>query len=137
MSIEANKKIAMRMSDEAVNQRKMETADELISKDYRYYGPGGMELEGTEGFKQMIGGFRNAFPDLHSEIKNLTAEGDYVLMHYTFVGTHQADFMGIPATGKKIDIWGFILRRINDGQIVEDRDMYDAPTFMKQLGVSQ
>ena len=44
-------------------------------------------------------------------------------MRYTLAGTHKGNFMGMPATGKQINIWGIIVRRIENGQIVEDWDI--------------
>ena len=133
-TLENNKKIAMRMSNEVVNQGKMEVADELLAKDYIYHGPGAFTVEKPEGYKQMMSSFRATFPDLKSEVPIITADGDYVTMYYTMVGTHTgADYQGIPISGNKMNIWGIILRRIENGQIVEDWDMYDTTTFIGQL----
>ena len=56
---------------------------------------------GLEGMKEMFHMFFNAFPDIHIEVEDLIAEGDTVVMRATTTGTHQGDFMGIPATGKR------------------------------------
>lgn len=135
MSAQTNRALAQRMSDEVVNNGRWETVDEIIADDYVYHGPGGLQLQGRDGFRQMLGAFRDAFPDLASELPGIAAEGDLVTLHYTFKGTHTGEFMGIAPTNKKIDLHGLILRRFKDGQIIEDWDMYDYPTFMKQLGV--
>jgi predicted SnoaL-like aldol condensation-catalyzing enzyme len=37
--------------------------------------------DGIEGFKKFIGFLREKFPDSHSEIKKVFADGDYVILH--------------------------------------------------------
>lgn len=136
MPTEENKKIAHRIREEIVNQGKMEVADELIADNYVWHGPGGLTANGPEGFKNVISGFRSAFPDLKIIVNEELAEGDFVVFHYTTTGTHKGEFSGIPPTGKQVKFSGIILRRIVDGKLLEDWDMYDSPTFMKQLGVA-
>jgi predicted ester cyclase len=44
----------------------------------------------------------SAFPDQECTIEDIIAEGDNVMARLIIRGTHQGEFMGIPATGKKI-----------------------------------
>ncbi len=43
------------------------------------HGPGGLELNGVEAWKELIAGYGAAFPDLHFTIEDLIAEGDNVV----------------------------------------------------------
>ena len=135
MCSKTNRAVALRMSDEVVNQRRMEVVDQLLADNYIYHGTDGLTMEGREGFKQMISAFQAGFPDLKSDLLQVSASDDLVTLLYTFEGTNTESFMGMPVTGKKIKIQGIILRRFENGKIVEDWDMYDYPTFMKQLGI--
>jgi predicted ester cyclase len=84
--------------------------------------------------KQLFGMLRGAFPDLHAEIQDQTADGDKVWTRKTFKGTHRGDFMGIPPTGKEV-AWDVIdIVRMRDGQFIEHWNVVDAMGLMAQLG---
>ena len=47
---------------------------------------------------------RAAFPDLRFDVEELLPSGDKVVVRARFRGTHQGEFMGMPATGKAVDV---------------------------------
>ena len=65
----------------------------------------------------------------------MIAEGDRVAVRFRFEGTHQGDFMGIPATGKKISYAGVQMLTIVDGVCRENWALDDNLSFMTQLGM--
>jgi steroid delta-isomerase-like uncharacterized protein len=77
---------------------------------------------------------RAAFPDGRVTIEDMIAEGDKVVTRYNSRGTHKGDFMGIPATGKKVAVTGIVISRIAKGKIAEEWEEFDALGFMVQLG---
>jgi predicted ester cyclase len=79
--------------------------------------------------------FYSAYPDLHTTIEDMIAEGDKVVTRLTFGGTHQGTFQGIPPTGKQVTITGIQILRIADSKLVEHRSEFDALGMMQQLGV--
>jgi predicted ester cyclase len=84
--------------------------------------------------KQLMPAWYTAFPDGHAALEDLIAEGDKVVWRYTFRGTHQGEFMGVPATGKVVTYTGIIISRIAGGKFVEDWESFDALGLMQQLG---
>ncbi|MEZ4619865.1 MAG: ester cyclase [Caldilineaceae bacterium] len=66
---------------------------------------------------------------------DLLAEADKVVVRFRVRGTHEGDFMGIPATGKAVDVPGIIIYRVADQKIVEHWMQFDALTLMQQLGI--
>ena len=68
-------------------------------------------------------------------MKEIFASGDKLTKYWQFKGTHTGDFMGIPATGKTINVEGCTIARMVNGKIVEERDFMDNMDFMKQLGL--
>ena len=76
-----------------------------------------------------------AFPDLHSTVEYLIAEGDMVVSRFTMRGTHQGEFIGIPPTGKQVKVTGMVIHRFADGKIVEYWVKWDVLGMMQQLGV--
>ncbi len=56
---------------------------------------------GSEGLLKFVRAFRAAFPDLHWTIEDVITNDDKVVWRVVATGTQQAEFMGIPATGKR------------------------------------
>lgn len=135
MSAEENKAKVRRIVEEVYNKGNLDVVDEILASDYIYHGPGGQEVRGPEGMKQMMGMFRSAFPDLYIITEDLVAEGDKVVQRYTVRGTHKGDLMGIAPTGKQVTITGMIMLRFAGGRIAEGWENYDELGMMQQLGV--
>ncbi|RIK44574.1 MAG: ester cyclase [Chloroflexi bacterium] len=88
-----------------------------------------------DALRQHIAGAEAAFPHYEMIVDDLIAEGDKVVVRFTMRATHQGDFMGIPATGKQVNMPGIIIYHIADHKIVEHWMQFDAMTLMQQLGV--
>jgi predicted ester cyclase len=61
--------------------------------------------------------------------------GDRIIAWLTVTGTHKGEFQGIQATGNKVEINGFDMFRIQDGEIVEEREEIDMLSLYQQLGM--
>jgi len=77
---------------------------------------------------------RTAFPDRVDVIEEVIAEGDRVGLLFRVTGTHTGEFFGIPATGRKVDVYEIAMLRIVNGQMVEGWFMMDETALLKQLG---
>ncbi len=124
-----------RVIEECFNQGNLATAEELIATDMVDHNPPPGIPQGLQGFKQMVTMFRSAFPDMHGQIEDVIAEGDKVVGRITFHGTHQGDFMGLPATGKRVSINEIHILRIANGKAVEHWGVEDNLGMMQQLGI--
>lgn len=93
-------------------------------------------LEPTkEGVKQFFRMYRAAFPDLRMEAQDILVSGDKVVARVRGTGTHQGEFMGMPATGKSVDVQLIdIIRFGDDGLAREHWGVFDALAMMQQLG---
>ena len=93
-------------------------------------------LEPTkEGVKQFFHMYRAAFPDLRMEPQDVLASGDKVVARARATGTNQGEFMGMPATGKSVDVQLIdIIRFGDDGLAREHWGVVDALGMMQQLG---
>ena len=117
-----------------VSEGNLGVVDELVADDFVEHEefPG---LEPTkEGVKQFFAMFRSAFPDLRMEAHEIVAESDLLCTRGTMSGTHKGEFMGMPPSGKHIEIEGFDMVRIRDDQVTEHWGLMDAMTMMQQLG---
>ena len=132
MSIEENKAIVRAFFAQAATGAQDDT---LIADDLIYHGPAMLgEVRGREGFKQLLAGFRAAFPNFETELKTLVAEGDVVAVWHTHRGRHAGAFAGVPPTNRMVEIDGLELLRVRDGQIAEFWHMDDFLGMMQQIG---
>lgn len=131
---EQNKAIERRLAAGFWNQRDVKVFDEVFADRFIDHTPM-PGSEGTkEGFKQVALALQAAFPDGHTTLHDLVAEGDKVVVSWTYGGIHRGPLMGIPATGKSITMAGISIDRIVNGQIVERWSQVDSLGMMKQLG---
>ena len=77
----------------------------------------------------------SAFPDCRITIEDLIACEDKIVALLTFSGTHQGEFRGIPATGRKFSVASINIGRFKDGKLVESWGNSDALGAMQQIGV--
>ena len=119
---------------ELINQRKLDAAFEFYAEDYIYHGPGGQELRGRDGIRGLWEVFLKAFPDLTSTVDDVISQGDKLVLRWTVQGTHTGEFLGIPASNKKISLPITEIFRIANGQLVEAWDQYDRMHLMQQIG---
>jgi len=134
---EENKAIVRRFFEEFVTNGDLSVADELLAKDFVDHNPAGPNQgPGLEGTKQLFAVRRLAFPDAVATVEDQISEGDKVVSRLTITGTHQGEFMGIPATGKSFSMGAIALFRIEDGKIVERWGESDNIGMMQQLGLA-
>lgn len=135
MSVEQNKEVERRVIEEVFNKRSLAITPELIANEYVYHGPGGMELKGPEGFRQLVSMNVEAFPDLLLTIEDMVGEGDKVVVRFVGHGTHKGELMGMPPTGKQVMGTGIVIARLSGGKAVEAWENYDQLSMLQQLGL--
>jgi len=135
MTIEKNKTvIRSKHLGEIFHKGNLAVVDEIIHPEYIYHDPMGV-FKGPEGFKQMVTQARTAFPDIHYDIVDMFGEGDKLAVHYRMTGTFKGDLMGIPPTGKKVDMEQAFLYRFKDGKEIEALPFSDSLTMFQQMGI--
>jgi len=72
--------------------------------------------------------------DWRVEVDEVIAEGDRVMLRWTFHGTQQGEYLGYPATGRQVSHTGINIFRIENGKIAEMWDLYDRLWLWQQLG---
>jgi len=134
--MERNKDLVRRDNEEVWNKGNLEIMDELYSADFvRHFLPNGSETKGLEELRDHIRNHRKAFPDWTEEIKQIVAEGDLVVTHFSSTGTNTGSFLGNSPTGKKIRIDEMSIVRIANGKIVEQWLLPDLLSLNQQLGL--
>lgn len=134
MSTEENKAIARRWI-EGVNQHDVAIWDEVCAADCVFHDPPPNEATPADYKTGVSGGWLAAFPDWQLTIDDEIAAGDKVVQRFTGSGTHQGEFMGKPATGKRVTGTAIVIYRIADGKIAETWGLFDYLGCYQQLGV--
>lgn len=106
---EANKQTVTAFYEQAINQKDFTAASKYLGSHYTQHNP--LVADGPEGLKGIIEYLRINFPNSHSEIKKVFADGDYVILH-----VHSVREPG--DRGRAI----FDLFKLENGKIVEHWD---------------
>jgi len=122
MTTETNKAIVRRYIEDVINGGNLDLIDTLFAPEMR---------EAVRGFATAAD---ESFPDRREELRDVVAEGDIVMAHWIFRGTHRGLFYGIPATGRQIEINGFAIYYFKNGQIMADSMCMDWLDAVEQLG---
>jgi steroid delta-isomerase-like uncharacterized protein len=124
-SAEESKAIVLRFFEEAINGHDVPALDRFCSEEYVWHGAEDEseelpEVRGLPEFKKLVQAFLTAFPDFHTDIRDVVADHDRVAVRYVEGGTHASDFIGVTASHKRV-IWpGIGIFRVEDGKIAEE-----------------
>jgi steroid delta-isomerase-like uncharacterized protein len=131
---EENKEIVRRLGSEGFAQGNEAVLDELLAEDYVDHGaPPGVE-PGREGAKAFVKQLQAAFSDIEQSVDDLVAEGDKVAARWTFSANHTGEFIGVPASNKRITVTGIEIDRIEGGRVAEAWSQVDITAFLMQAG---
>ena len=128
-----NEALARRFFEEFCNGRDEAVADQIIAADYISHGPQAPPAEGPGGVKTRVAVYQDAL-DGHWDVQEIHSMGDRVVVRWIGTGTHNAELMGVPATGATISVEAITILRIADGQIAEEWTVWDALGLLQQVG---
>jgi predicted ester cyclase len=72
---------------------------------------------------------------IRCQVYDLIAEGDRVAWSVRATGTHRGDFMGIPATGRRVHFDSLNIGDFRDGRAYRHKVVMDLPALLAQLGL--
>lgn len=134
MSADAYRSLVATYIDRVWNTGDLGALHELTTSSFRYTlgGQPSIDLEGMAHFLQMV---RGGFPDWHVEVVGLLSEGSLVAARWQGHATHQAEFRGLAATGRRIAVCGMNFYQIVEGKIASEWEQMDSIGMLQQLGV--
>ena len=130
-----NKDVVRQFIEEALNKGNIEASGKYFHDDMVEQVPFPGQGPGLEGLKNVLRGMKAAFPDIHWTVEEQISEGDKVMTRFEWTGTHRGPFLGIPATGRPVKVWGIVIDRLQNGKIKDTRIIMDILGLMIQLGV--
>ena len=129
------REVVARFGEEVLHGRNLEVVDEIASEDFVEHDPSFGQEPGREGLKKTLAALFVAFPDQRWEDEEVIAEGEKVVTRFTFYGTNEGEFMGMPPTGRRVAVKGGGIDRVVEGKWTESRLLMDDLGMMQQLGV--
>lgn len=129
------KDIVRTFVEEVLNQGNIEASGKFFHDNMVEQVPLPGQGPGIDGLKTILRGFSAAFPDMHWTIEEQIAEGDKVATRFEWTGTHRGTFLGVPATGRPVKVWGIVIDRLQNGKIKDTRIIMDTMGMMMQMGV--
>jgi steroid delta-isomerase-like uncharacterized protein len=112
----------------------VDALDGLLSPEYRRISSTG-EAHGLAEFKASILATRAAFPDLLTVIDEIVVEGDRAAVRWHSTGSHQRNFLDVPATQRSVAVSGATFARFEDDRIVEEFVTWDPRSLLSALGI--
>jgi steroid delta-isomerase-like uncharacterized protein len=132
---EENKARVREFIDRVLNAGEIDATGEYFHRDVVEEVPFPGQGPGLQGLKEILIRIRHAFPDSKWTVEEQIAEENKVLTRFIWSGTHQGEFLGIPATNRAIRIWGMVIDRFEEGKVKSTRILLDSLSMMQQLGV--
>ncbi len=131
-TIENNKRLVETLVKTVFQKHDFSKLDEIMRDDYIQHNQA--TPPGKAGFRQFFEQIFKGVPDFSYTLKKIVAEGDIVMIYCTTTGTHQGEWLGIPATGNKLNFDVVDVFRIENEKIAEHWDVADTMKMAIQLG---
>ena len=131
----ANKDVVLRFI-EISNAAEWDRLDEVVVPDFQRHSTAtaGPPVRSLEAFVSLQKSFLSTFPDQQVRLDNMIAEGDFVAIRATYLGTQTGQMGNLPATGKSVDGPFIAFFRIDSGKIAELWVEWDNVAMLNQLG---
>jgi steroid delta-isomerase-like uncharacterized protein len=128
---DSNKATIRKLFEVILNTRKLELLDQVVADEFR----GPHEMKGAAGFAATVKPVIAAFPDIKWTIEDIIAEGDKVVVRWSWKGTNENSFDGFPASNKAVTHHAIHIFQFSGGKIINAWMQSDRLGFYQQIGV--
>jgi len=117
---------------EMINTHNPDLVDRFVAKDYINHED--FVADGREANRQFWTAFFTGMPDVMVTMEDLVISGDRVVGRFTYRGTHTGDLVGVPASGKPVEMRSIDIWRVKNGMFVEHWDELNLMQMFQQIG---
>ncbi len=117
---------------DAYNSRTPEAFDALLTDDVVLVRDE-EKARGRDGFKAVLARLRRAFPDIQYKIEDVLLTGDRLALRWEARGTHQGEYLGVPATGRPMSYTGITMYELRDGKVSRAWVAADLLSLLRRL----
>lgn len=121
--------------DQIVNEGKLELFNDSNFTENIVIHASPQDVVGLEAVSDYYANYLTGFSNIKFTVRDCFGQGNKIVKHWIFEGTHTGDFFGIAATGKNVKVDGVTLVRMEGDKIAEEQDFFDNLEFMQQLGL--
>jgi steroid delta-isomerase-like uncharacterized protein len=93
----------------------------------------GQELQGRQPVRDFLMWMHTQAFDAHPKVKTLVVGDGQAALEADFVGTHTGEFLGMPATGKSVQVPYCVIYDLHDDKITALRAYIPMDLFTRQL----
>ena len=130
---EQNKAVVRRIVEEHWNRKNPSLVGELFSTNRSLHTPDGV-LQGLEGASLLYEAYATAFPDFRLGVDDTLADGNHVVVRYTFTGTQNGPLAAVPASGRPVSVQGIVIFRLDGAKVDDARFVWDKFALLQQIG---
>lgn len=123
-----------RFTDQGCVAGKLEIVDEVFADDYVDHDPMPGHASGREGTRQTLEMLNRGLSRRRMVSDEYLAVGDTVVQNATFGATHTGELLGVPASGKDVEVRGIEIWRVADGKVAERWGIVDVAGLLAQIG---
>jgi steroid delta-isomerase-like uncharacterized protein len=137
MSTAENVALMKRWFEEVWNEGRIATVTELLDADAKGFGQAGhgTGIHGPADFIPFVQRLRGAFPDIKTKVEEAFATDYQTVVRWSATMTHTGGDLGIPPTGRKVQVTGMTMVHIENGKIIAGWDNWDQLALLRQIGV--
>lgn len=107
---------------------------EFVAPDYINHGSlSGHPTTTIDDSRNLVAAMKAVFPDLRYEAPLVIASDGWAARHWRATATHAGEFMGVPATGRRVELQGMVFSRIEGNKIKEEWRIVDNAGLLEQL----
>jgi steroid delta-isomerase-like uncharacterized protein len=96
--------------------------------------PLGAPTDGAPQVEELLGALFDAFPDFRADITRLHHGDDAVFADVVMTGTHQGEWLGIPASGRSMSVRSACIFDFEGADLVNESVYFDHATLLNQIG---
>jgi limonene-1,2-epoxide hydrolase len=134
MAYLSNIAVVRKMLD-VIEQGIVANIENVFAPNWVNHDPSLPPMQGLEGAKTLVGLWSGGLSKTKVTIEDSVTEGDRVAVRFRIMGTNSGEMMGIPATGRLINVVGTGIFWVVDGKVTDNWVNFDALGLMQQLGV--
>ena len=133
MTVEQNKQTVIRFNKEFFEKGNMDITKEVFAENFVNHSAPPNSPTDVGPMVKFVTALHHGFSDISVEIQEIFGEGDKVCVRKTITATHTGEFMGKPATGKKIVMHIMDIEMLKDGKITDRWNLSDFPQVLQTL----
>jgi steroid delta-isomerase-like uncharacterized protein len=115
------------------NEGDVEAAADFLAPEFASHNSFGVKIFGPIEYGQSVLEYRKVFPDLVTTLEDVFASGDRVAVRGIDRATHRGEFMGHPASGRRVATTWIEIFHLQDGKAVEGWLETDMQSLVDQL----